>query len=108
MRLFNPSTIAERWKESYLDQHTGIWRYNGKEAIYNAIVAANGDAGKINAAIGNHTWTSFHCEECDQDQILGMEFDNWDGGIVVICLDCLNSAVQQASKVRQTALDTGS
>ena len=96
MRLFNPSTVAECWRAVYLNERTGIWRYPDKEAIYEAILSAVGDAGKTNAAIGNDSWTKFHCEECDKDQTLGVQFDNWDGGEVVICLECLKMAVQTA------------
>ena len=44
-------------------------------------------------------WIKFYCEECDTpDHSIGVEFDNGDGGTVIICLECLKKAVALASK----------
>ena len=107
MRLFDASTVVDRWKEFYLNERTGIWRYPRLGAIFPAIVAANGDKSKIDAAIGNTSWTTFTCEECGTDNLtVGIEFDNVrtrDNSTVVICLECLQEAVQLASTVTLNA-----
>lgn len=96
MKLWNVSGAAERWKKAYTDRHEN-WLFadaERREKIYNTILAAGNDEAKIDAAIGNNSWTRFHCEECDSNQPEGVEFDNWDGGIVVICLNCLKTALE--------------
>jgi hypothetical protein len=107
MKLFHPTTVHTRWAEAYRNYRTGIWRYDDKQAIYDKIILAHSDVEKINAAIGNDCWTSFHCEECDKDKTLGVIFDNGDGGEVAICLDCLKYAVLLASTAEQIVLGTG-
>lgn len=102
MELWDIAGIAERWKRAYCPK--GLWRnetswrdgksyMTDRESVYQTIVSANGDTDKIDAAIGNNTWTQFHCGECDERKPLGMVFDNGDGGHVVICADCLQKAL---------------
>ena len=99
MILFNASTVAERWKKSYLNEHTGIWLYPDHGASFPAIVAANGDKSKIEAVIGNTSWTIFTCDECGTpDLTVGVELNNGDNSTAVICLECLQKAVALASK----------
>src|SRR5487761_1773443 len=96
MNLWNVSGAAERWKKAYTDRH-GNWLFadaERTEKIYNSIIAAGDTEAKINEAIGNNSWTRFHCSECDRNQSEGVEFDNWDDGIVVICLNCLKTALE--------------
>jgi hypothetical protein len=92
VKKWDAQGAAERWKKAYLSRH-GIWNGPNREAIYGEIVAADGDPDKINAAIGNESWTEFHCAECDTHQSQGAEFDNWDGGIVVVCVNCLKASL---------------
>jgi hypothetical protein len=102
MKKWDIAGVADRWKEAYCGD--GWWRNdtswrNGissttdREAIYLLIVDANGDAAQINAAIGNDTWTRFHCAECNSWKTSGATFDNWDGGYVTICTECIRKAL---------------
>ena len=100
MKPWNPGTAAERWKAAYYDPRVESWRRDvhkkppeDLERMHREIQAANGDAARIDAITGNDSWTRFHCSECDAWKPAGVEFDNWDGGTVVVCFDCLNAAV---------------
>jgi hypothetical protein len=99
--------VAEAWKRTYF--RDGRWEngaplfYAGRQmkgtghsdrgAIYESIVAANGDLEKIEAAIGNKSWTTFTCVECDTEKMEGVTFDNGDGGVVTICAGCIRKAL---------------
>ena len=101
MRIWNASGAAERWKKAYTDRH-GNWLFadaERREKTYNSIITAGDNEAKIDEAIGNNSWTRFHCAECDSHQHEGVEFDNWDGGIVVVCSNCLRSAVAMTTRI---------
>lgn len=100
MKKWDASHVAERWKAQYCNRF-GVWSIDvhrrtpeDLERMYGEILAAQGDAARIDAIIGNHSWTQFHCSECDQWCREGVEFDNWDGDYVVVCMDCLRDAVE--------------
>ena len=100
MKKWSVWNVAEAWKQAHCPRWKNyVWQNdtlrNGttdREATYHAIVAANGDTEKIDAAIGNNSWTAFRCIECETRQTSGVIFDNGDGGSVTICIGCLQKA----------------
>lgn len=96
--------VAARWAATYCNR-VGIWDNAGllgtdRAAIHRAIMAAGDNRAAIDAAVGNNSWTTFHCTECNTYQVLGAEFDNWDGGTVVVCAACLRKVVHELEVVK--------
>ena len=96
MKRVDQNNVAERWKTSYYRPALGKWLYPDRESIYNEIIAANGDAGKIKAVIGNDTWTNSLCDECGERKNPVIELIDCGDSQIYICLDCLKKAVQLA------------
>jgi hypothetical protein len=99
VRAWSVKDVPEKWKQTYCPpwkggvwQNDQSWKPTDREAMYHQIIAANGDAEKIDAIIGNDTWTSFQCIECEKRKTVGVTFDNGDGGEITICRECLVEA----------------
>ncbi len=93
-RDFVISTVAERWKGQYLFK-TG-WTMTAlanSGDVYAAIIAAEKDREKIDAAIGNGTWTELKCDECRQDVDTCAQFDIGGEYVHNLCVNCLTLAM---------------
>lgn len=64
-------------------------------AALNALAPCDLTEERVNAIIGNKTWTTFYCDECGEkkDALMMMVDDTeWGGHKVGICLACLSAA----------------
>jgi superfamily II helicase len=107
MDYFNASSIenlknvAEKWKETYC--RSGVWSkiaFGDSHDIYNKLVKCTLEkptVAKINKIIGNNSWTTKYCCECNKNELVGIIFDTGDDyyGNHFICSDCLKEAVHE-------------
>lgn len=90
-------TVCERWKDTY-----GARWYNNPEnrkhlEIYERLKRLkNPTSDEIAAIIGNRSWTTLQCDECEQDVLkvveLGQEPD-FESRTVHLCQYCLQKAI---------------
>lgn len=80
-------TVAERWREQYP---------NSKQEIYERLIALSSPTrADVDAAIGNSSWLSLTCDECQEhvDALVELgEEPDWESATVHICLECLRKA----------------
>ncbi len=94
MELMNkrPDLVAEQWKQQYCKN--GKWlrlMVGGKsEVVYNKLVEAAGDIDKIEAVIGNQSWTRLFCGECSEYADVGVLI----GDDQIVCRKCLVKALE--------------
>ena len=92
------ATVADMWRQVYLDAN-GKWRYDdGKRVIYERLVALppTRTADDIEAVIGNRSWTDIRCDECDARVDVAIEVGqvpDYESHTATICLDCAKKAV---------------
>jgi hypothetical protein len=76
--------VPKRWKNQYP---------NGKEHIYEKLIAAKPlSKKKVDAIIGNDSWTTLTCDQCSKDVPLVVLLDNSEYSNS-ICEQCLNKAL---------------
>ena len=87
--------VAKEWHETYYVN--GKWRYcesGDKLEVYRKIIMLrdNPDPDKIDAIIGNTSWTELQCDECDElvDKVVrvGGDIDNGSAS-ADLCFDCI-------------------
>jgi hypothetical protein len=65
--------VAERWKNQYF--RDGAWlQYKSMDSasVHARIVAAGRSVRKIEAAIGNKSWTRIYCVQCSTYSLIGI------------------------------------
>lgn len=85
--------VCDRWFNTYFNK--GMWSYGpNKEVIYNKLVSLgdNKTEADVTRAIGNSSWTSLICSQCDQDNesvitISVVGYNNY------LCKECLEKAL---------------
>lgn len=85
------ASAADRWKKAYgsrFDSRPAFSQWTTLGEIYEAIKGET-DPQKINAAIGNDSWTTVSCSECNKSvdsvavfDVNGGEYDHY------LCRDC--------------------
>ena len=94
-------TVAQRWREAYRAEVEGRKEseYFDKAKAHRQLAALDPEtatADQITAIIGNSSWTSLKCDDCDQSVgtvvQLGQEPD-YESSTANVCTDCLRKAV---------------
>jgi hypothetical protein len=76
--------VPKRWKQQYP---------NGKEGKYEKLIAAKPlSKKKVDAIIGNNSWTELICDQCRKDVPLVVLLDSSEYSNS-ICEQCLNKAL---------------
>lgn len=92
-------TVADRWYSCYYDKRKQDWRYgDDKRVIYEKLkdLGPNASADAVDAAIGNSSWTSCRCDECDNEVEAVMEVGqepDYESSTAKICLSCVKYAL---------------
>ena len=88
------STIVDRWKQCYKDIFN---EYPDKKVIYNRLknLPDNATSLDIDTVIGNGTWTTMFCDECNNHRPVVILFTN----NFHICIECIEKSL---SLVRMT------
>lgn len=102
MRIFSakPQDVAARWKEQYYSLGHGAirkgWSQPDRETVYCRILKAKG-ASEIDEIIGNRSWTSFTCDNCETDnQTRGVIFPTGDPfESSTVCKTCVLQAYKE-------------
>lgn len=95
-------TVAERWRDQYLDKSSRKWKpckNTTGEFIYQKLLelpesVTVEDVVKI---IGNNSWTVIRCHECKQEVKAAIwlgEALGWESNSALICLECLQKAIE--------------
>ncbi len=93
--------IAERWKQSYYNRAKKTWNFGADKAgIYTELCAlgADPDPEKVEAIIGNRSWTTICCSSCSLYATTGaveVGYDS-DSATVILCGNCLLHALNLA------------
>lgn len=88
--------VAEHWKSAYFKN--GKWEYDGRDKIYDRIkkLGDNPCSKDIDKIIGNDSWTSMWCDNCDggNDIIFSFCMDGYHHcSICDKCIDKIKSAM---------------
>lgn len=90
------NNVPKRWSNQYINT-------KNEEKIYinNALHSLDKPLRKedIDKIIGNDSWTSFKCEECDKqvDTLVyyeGKHFDGYEGPNIALCKSCLTNGLE--------------
>ena len=88
--------VPARWREQYP---------TSREEIYKKLLAiidsGNYTESQIDAIIGNDSWTSLVCDECDQEAELIIhlgEEPDYESKTLFLCLACLKKAQELAAR----------
>lgn len=107
-RLEHITSVPERWKEQYYCPTEGWRSFHAStlrkamsaEVIYNKILALPHleiQEEAINEIIGNRSWTSFTCDECEREssELLSLDhcISEWTGESFRLCEYCLHKAL---------------
>jgi hypothetical protein len=113
MKLLTPrikaSETAEAWKLQYRIG-SGSDVESDKVDVHNGLVALglSPDPVDVDRIIGNKTWTSLHCHECDESCDVAVrlgEDPDYESSTARICLACLRKALALAESVATTAVE---
>lgn len=91
--------VAEAWKASYYRAHHWISIFSGSsEVIYKRLkeLSETATAKDVEDIIGNSSWTSLTCHECDNsvDIVIQVgENPDWGSSTAQICPNCLRKAL---------------
>lgn len=96
----------ERWEEAYRNYDRDTYRHNGrtKMEVTKALLALEAHertAATISGIIGNDSWTSLKCDECEEDVAAAAQLADdleYSGKKATICLQCLAAATQAVIK----------
>lgn len=96
--------VAARWHEVYFKDNDW-YRYGGdKELIYKELVAlgTSPTADDVDKAIGNPSWTSQYCTNCDQisENLILIGKVDYDTDSAYLCKPCCETSL----KMFETAL----
>jgi len=89
--------VPARWREQYPTSRDAIYKN-----LLAAIDSGNYTKSKIDAIIGNDSWTSLACDECDQEAELIIhlgEEPDYESKTFFLCLACLKKAQGLAARV---------
>ena len=76
--------VPKRWKAQYP---------NGKNGIYEKLIAAKPlSKKKVDTIIGNESWTSLECTECEKQVKVVVMLEKTEYA-TNLCEDCLNKAL---------------
>lgn len=95
------NNICSAWKQQYF--FDGEWRYGeNKQVIYNNLIALgdNKTEEKINEIIGNSSWTTITCGECNKHVDVVVVMNDSDEYCAYICKKCINKASKLLVKKR--------
>ena len=105
------STAAKRWKDQFFHRlNTGLWYATSwgksKEQIYNELVALGDDpaADAVDKAIGNDSWTSCKCDECNQEVewvIRVGEEPDYESNTAHLCGTCIKKLTKLAKEMNK-------
>jgi hypothetical protein len=93
-------SVPERWAEQYRKYP----QHSGKSAILAALAPEELTKGRIDAIIGNSSWTRNQCDECGKDHEVTVrlgEQPDCDARWLDLCVACLYEAARLAEE--QTA-----
>lgn len=88
--------IPKRWRKHYPDNFYG----NDKLEIWQKLALLNTetcDPSVIDDIIGNESWTSLKCDECDREQDILVrigEEPDYEARWQDLCADCLRAALR--------------
>lgn len=90
------STAAARWKNAYRDGFNEF-EDTPKQTIWKKLksLGPNPEPADVNAIIGNNSWASVRCDECDKEVEAAVqlgETPNYESSTAIICLSCLKAA----------------
>ena len=99
MQLITKQEIAneakDHWKMQYFKG--GVWYDSHKEMIYKqlTLIGDNPAPSLVDQAIGNSSWTSLGCSECNTEVNEAMLFGvvDYDSEYCYLCKDCLAKAL---------------
>ena len=91
--------VPDRWAQQYRRLPSTDWKYHVTQKLADLPMNER-TPEKISAIIGNDSWTSNECDECDKDcevlVRLGEEPD-YDARWCDVCFDCLSKACDMAN-----------
>lgn len=96
--------VTQRWKDQYYDgKRWKIIHSGDSEIIYKALVklGESPKASEIEEIIGNASWTSAFCNECEKhvDALVELgEAPDYASATARICLSCLEKAIKLAKE----------
>jgi hypothetical protein len=83
--------VPERWRQQYPVSRDEIY-----QKLLAVIDSGNYSESQIDAIIGNDSWTSLACYECDQEAELIIhlgEEPNYESKTFFLCASCLTKAI---------------
>jgi len=88
------ANIAEHWTE-----HHGKPKPDAKPGIYEKLLSLNrsGTVKQINKIIGNGSWTSLRCDECNKHVELVIEVGEemgYESNTAHLCKECIKKAYE--------------
>lgn len=98
--------VIDNWRAAYYNGRNGTWKHgDDKRVIYEKLVALgpSASADEVDAAIGNGSWTSCRCDECDTEVEaviqVGQEPD-YESATAKLCLDCVKNALGRFTRYK--------
>jgi hypothetical protein len=82
------ATVPQRWRMQYERNRFGDEKAHITKAL-DELKRRTPEA--INRIIGNDSWTTFLCRECDTSRTDGVEFGR-DESTSIVCRDCIRAA----------------
>ncbi len=96
------ASVANRWYEAYCSHgwQAQVSR-DDKMETFNKLTALPADASEqqVMRIIGNSSWTSIQCDECQQEVDMAVrlgEEPDYESATAIVCLMCLRGALELA------------
>lgn len=98
--------VSKRWDKQYPGAEYGIDKLGIGHKLRD-LNLSRVSAKKVNDIIGNNSWTSNDCSECEKDKLVVIRFlekyeDEYECNSCDVCLDCLKKAIAIAEKKGRT------
>jgi hypothetical protein len=84
-------TVAKRWYEQYREDYMNVLTKLSKIDLEIATEQ------QIIDIIGNSTWTSIRCDECNKEVDIAIQLGeepNYESATALICIDCLKKSIK--------------